>query len=560
MPDPPSAFGDVALGRRGPQGVKSLRPLVEGALVALRVTDTNRRWWVLVAMTGALSMIMLDTTVVTVALPSIQNDLGLTQTELQWVVNAYLLALAALVPLAGRLADMFDRVKVFNLGVVIFAVSSATCALAIDETSLIVSRAAEGVGAALMIPASQTLVLNAFDIRSRGKAMGVYAGVSLVFLSLGPLIGGAFTEITWRLVFWINLPVAAATIVLGVIARPDGKVARGQRLDWPGTLTIVPGLCLLVLGLMQATTWGWGSVATIGSLTAGAALLVGFVVIELRVGNPLLQLRLFRGRNFTGDALVLFFIQFALMGLTVFGAIYVQDLLGFSPVEAGLSLLPLTIPILIVAPMAGRLYDQIGPKWLATIGCGLAGGGILWSGAFLHEFAYPWLVPGYLMLGVGIGLVMSPTNTDAMNATTASLRGQASGAIQAVRQVGGTVGLAILATIVASVESNRIIGAVEGLGGSEAQADQLSGVLAQDAGEQAGAVSQFPASEQQALLESIRDSIADGIAASYFVAGGILIATGVMALLVLRHVRFADEEADEEPPSPASVAGGADPA
>ncbi len=508
------------------------------------VTDANRRWWVLVAMTGALSMILLDTTVVTVALPSIQNDLDLSQTELQWVVNAYLLSLAALVPLAGRLADMFDRVRVFNVGVVVFAVSSATCALAVDEWSLIISRAAEGVGAALMIPASQTLVLNAFDVRSRGKAMGVYAGVSLVFLSLGPLIGGVATEVSWRLVFWINLPLAVATLVMAVVARPDGRVARGQRLDWPGTLTIVPGLTALVLGLMQANTWGWGSPATIGCLLVGGAFLAAFVVLELRVANPLVQLRLFRNRNFAGDSIVGFFIQFGLMGLTVFGAIYVQDLLGFSPLRAGLSLLPLTIPILFVAPMAGRLYDQIGPRALVTLGSSLAGLGILWSGLVLDRFEYAWLVPGYLLLGLGIGLVMSPINTDALNSTTADLRGQASGAFQAVRQVGGTVGLAVLATIVGTIESRRIVSSIEALGGTEAQAAQIAGSLSQSADEQAALADSIPVADREQVVAAAQDAVADGISVAYYTAGGIMLACAVLAFAMLRHVRSADAVPD----------------
>ena len=533
----------------------------------MRITEANRRWWVLVAMTGALSMILLDTTVVTVALPSIQDDLDLSQTQLQWVVNAYLLSLAALVPLAGRIADMVDRVKVFNAGVVVFAVSSATCALAVDEWSLIVSRAAEGVGAALMIPASQTLVLNAFDVRSRGKAMGVYAGVSLVFLSLGPLIGGVLTEVSWRLVFWINLPVAILTIALAVLSRPDGRVERGQRLDWPGTLTIVPGLTALVLGLMQSTTWGWGSPATLACLGIGAVLLIAFVLVEVRAPDPLVQLRLFLGRNFAGDSLVGFFIQFALMGLTVFGAIYVQDLLGFSPTQAGLSLLPLTIPILFVAPLAGRVYDMVGPRMLASSGALLAGLGILWSAVFLHDFAYWKLVPGYVILGVGVGLVMGPTNTDALNSATSDLRGQASGAFQAVRQIGGTVGLAILGTIVATVEKDRIVSAIEGLGGTAAQAEQLSGVLAQSEGDQAALTSAVPAAEQAEVLASARDAVADGIAATYYTAGGILLVTAVVAFALLRHVRAADdvtglapEAAATSTPGPgAECDGGSDP-
>lgn len=511
------------------------------------INEANRKWWVLIAMTGALSMIMLDMTVVSVALPSIQDDLELTQTQLQWVMNAYLLSLAALVPFTGRLADMFNRVAIFILGVVIFVGASITCALAIGETSLILSRAVEGVGAALMIPPSQTLVLNAFDVKSRGRAMGVYAGVSMVFLSLGPLIGGLCTEIDWRLVFWINLPVGIVTILVTLAARPDGRVTKGQRLDWLGTATLVPGLCGVVLGLMQATTWGWTSPLTLLCLIGGGLLVVAFVFIEPRVRDPLLELRLFKGRNFVGDSVVLFFIQFALMGLTVFGAIYVQNLLGYSPIQAGLSMLPLTLPLLVAAPLAGRAYDRIGPRVLATTGAAIGGLGMLWNAYFLHELDYWILIPGYIALGLGVGMVTSPTNTDALNAASADLRGQASGAIQAVRQIGGTVGLAVLGTVVASVEKNRLIDSITGLGGTEQQAEKISGILSQGADEQAQAAAQLPAAQREQVVSAAQDAIVDGIAASYWIAGGVILAAAVVAFLVLQHVEY-DEAGPAAPP------------
>ena len=246
-----------------------------------------RRWWILAAMTGTLSMMMLDSTVVSVALPSIQADLDLSQTELQWVVNAYLLALAAFVAVAGRISDMFNRVRVMILGVAIFVFFSAMCGLAQSDAWLIGSRALQGIGAALMIPPTATIVINTFGVEERGKAMGIYAGISMIFLSLGPLIGGVFTEsLDWRWVFWINLPVGLVTIAMVLWTKPDGRVEAGQRLDWPGLLTLVPGLTLLVLGFMEASNWGWGSAKTIGAIGVGAVLLVAFALIERRARQP----------------------------------------------------------------------------------------------------------------------------------------------------------------------------------------------------------------------------------------------------------------------------------
>jgi MFS family permease len=320
-------------------------------------------------MTGTLSMMMLDSTVVSVALPSIQADLDLSQTELQWVVNAYLLALAAFVAVAGRISDMFNRVGVMIAGIAIFVVCSALCGLADSDAWLIGARALQGIGAALMIPPTATIVINTFAPDERGRAMGIYAGISMIFLSLGPLIGGVFTEsLDWRWVFWINLPVGLVTIAMVLWTRPEGRVEAGQRLDRLGLVTLVPGLTLLVLGFMEASNWGWGSAKTIAALGAGAILLGAFALIEHRVASPLVQLRLFRVRNFSGDTAVLFFAQFALIGLTIFGAIFTQDLLGFTPIEAGLGMLPVTLPLLVAAPLAGRIYDRAGPRGIVAAG------------------------------------------------------------------------------------------------------------------------------------------------------------------------------------------------
>ena len=518
--------------------------------MALRVTDANRSWWVLIAMTGSLSMVLLDQTVVSVALPSIQRDLDLSQTQLQWVVNAYLLAIAALVAVGGRLSDMVDRVKVFLLGVVVFAATSALAGVAIDEAWILIARGIQGVGAALMIPASAALVVNAFPVEGRGRAMGIYAGVSMIFLSLGPLVGGLLTEWTWRAVFWINVPVAIVTVLTTLAARPDGRVRGGQRLDVPGLVALVLGLVAVVLALMQSSVWGWGDPLTWGLLLAGGVLLVLFLLLEPRVRQPLVELRLFRDRNFAADNATLFCIQFGLIGLTVFGAIYVQDILRFSAIEAGLSLLALTLPLLVVAPRAGGLYDRLGPRLLVGAGAALVAGSFLWCGALLDRLSYPWLVPGYIVMGVGIGLVMGPTNTDAMNTAPRALRGQASGVVQTVRQVGGTIGLAIMGTIVVNVQHSKLDDFLVGHGASAALVSKIENVLAQDAGDQRAAAQAVPAAERSEVLDGVRDAVVSGITWAYYIGGAVMAIAAVLAFVVLRHERF--EEADEVTAAPAA--------
>jgi EmrB/QacA subfamily drug resistance transporter len=517
----------------------------------MAATGPARRWWILAAMTGTLSMMMLDSTVVSVALPSIQADLDLGQTELQWVVNAFLLALAVFVGVAGRISDMFNRVGVLIAGVGAFVICSALCGLAPSGAWLIGARALQGIGAALMIPPTATIVVNTFGVDERGKAMGIYAGFSMIFLSLGPLIGGLLTEsLDWRWVFWINLPLGVATIAMVLWTRPEGRVEARQPFDFPGLVTLVPGLTALVLALMEASNWGWGSARTLVLLGLGVVLLAVFVLIELRASAPLVELRLFAVRNFRGDTLVLFMAQFTLIALTIFGAIYTQDMLGFSPIEAGLAMLPITLPLLVAAPVAGRIYDRAGPRGLVAGGTLVAAIGFGLTAALLGEFEYGLLVPGYVLIGAGIGMVMSPTNTDAMSSAPVRLRGQASGTIQTVRQVGATMGIAILGTIVATVQDDRLSDLLLGLGESEAEVERTEGILAEDPSARAELLQGTSGADRRTILEGTRDSITDGIAAAFWVCGAVLLLASLVAFLILRRTRYADES-DVPAPAPA---------
>jgi EmrB/QacA subfamily drug resistance transporter len=500
------------------------------------ITDANRKWWVLGTMTLALSMILIDQTVVSVALPTIQRELDVSQTGLQWVVNAYLLAIAAFVAVGGRIGDMFGNDRIFKVGAIVFIASSAVCGLAGSEAILLAARAAEGIGAAMMIPATGAIVINAFEPQERGRAMGVYAGVSMIFLAMGPLLGGVLTQdVSWRAVFWINVPIGIVMLVLAHVTVPRSTPIPGARIDWFGLFTIVPGLTAVVLALMQSQEWGWGSAKTIGCLAAGGLLLVVFVLGELRIEQPLIQLRLFRSHNFTADGVVLFCVELGLIGLTVFGALWVQNVLGFDPIEAGLSLLPLTIPLLFIAPMIGRVYDRIGPRAIVTGGCLLVAAALAWDAAQLHRVSYAWLVPAYIAMGVGIGMVMSPTNTDALNAAPPKDRGEASGVIQTLRQIGGSVGLALMGTVVSSVQQDHIDAFVNANSGVSPAA--IERVLSESGGSAA------KAGVSPTVLDAAEDALTAATSSSYYVAAAVMALAGVAAVLLLRHIRATDAPA-----------------
>jgi EmrB/QacA subfamily drug resistance transporter len=501
---------------------------------------------VLATMTGSLSMILIDQTVVSVALPTMQRDLGLSTTGVQWVVNAYLLSIAVFVALGGRAGDILGNVKVFRAGALIFVLASAACGFAQSETWIIVARAIQGIGAAMMTPASGAIVINSFGPRERGRAMGVYAGVSMIFLALGPLIGGLLVQgVTWRAVFFVNLPVGLVMLALAQFTmRPDRP--QGGRVDWVGAPLIVLGIGSLVLALMQSRSWGWGSPQTIGLLVAAAVLIPATIAWELRQSAPLVQLRLFANRNFTADNTILAAVQFGLTGVSVFGAIWVQDVLGFGPIQAGLSLLPLTLPLLVIAPRSGALYDRIGPRLPVALGAALVGVALAWNATMMDKLSYGWIVPGYLVMGIGLALVMGPANTDAMNAAPAALRGQASGVIQTMRQVGATLGIALMGTIVANVQLSQVNDVIvqQRIPGAEVQ--QLEHAVT-SAGGAAGSGGLSPADVPPAVVHDLREAFTTAVSSAYYAAAALLLLAALLGVLLLRRQRAADADGDDAP-------------
>ena len=324
------------------------------------LASDNRKWWTLGAVAFALFMIMLDNTVVNVALPSIQRSLRAEISELEWIVSAYALTFAVLLLSGGKLADMFGRRRVFLLGLAVFALSSLLCGLAPDAHVLIAARAVQGVGAALMMPATLAIISATFPPKERGLAIGIWAGVSAMALAIGPLVGGLLTEhVDWSWIFYINVPIGALGIVAGrIIIQESRDMSRVQSLDVPGLVTNAAALFALTFGLIEANRYGWTSPTILGLFAAAAAGLAAFAAIEHRRRAPMLDLSLFRSSTFTGANIVAFLVTLAMFGVFFFMSIFVQRILGYSPVEAGAIFLPMTILIILVAPVAGRASDR----------------------------------------------------------------------------------------------------------------------------------------------------------------------------------------------------------
>ncbi len=431
---------------------------IRSAAQRVSITTDNRRWWTLGAMCFALFMLMLDTTVVNVALPSIQRDLHASLSGLEWTINAYTLTFAVLLVTGGRLGDIYGRRLCFLIGVVVFALSSATIGISSSEAALIVGRAAQGVGAALMMPGTLSIITNTFPPQERGRAIGTWAGVSALALAIGPVIGGYLTEyVSWRAIFFLNLPVATAAVAVTLFATHESRDETVEpRVDLIGIGTLTAGLGALVLALVEGNAWHWGSTRILALFALAVAGLVGFAVAELRGRVPMVEFRFFRSRSFLGANVVAFIVSYAMFAMFFFLALYMQNVLRFSPLQAGVRFLPSTLVLMVTAPVAGRLADRIGPRPLISGGLLAIAGALLWLSRIGVHTSFGYLLPAFMLMGLGMGFVMSPMSTAAMNAVDRSKAGVASGILSMNRMVGGTFGVAALGALVAGLGASKL--------------------------------------------------------------------------------------------------------
>jgi EmrB/QacA subfamily drug resistance transporter len=425
---------------------------------SLQMNADNRRWWALGAMCFALFMIMLDNTVVNVALPSIQRSLHASTASLEWTVNAYTLSFAVLLVTGGRLGDLFGRRRVFLAGVIVFALSSGAIGFSPSDTWLVGWRAIQGIGSAMMMPATLSIITNAFPPSERGKAIGTWAGVSAMALAIGPVLGGFLVQsVSWQSIFFLNLPVAVGAVVVTLFAvRESRDETVAQRVDVPGVLTLTSGLAALVLALVEGNEWHWGSTRELALFAFAAVALASFGLIERRQPAPMVDFSFFRSRSFLGANIVAFIVSFAMLAMFFFMALYMQNVLHYTPLEAGLRFLPSTLMIVLIAPAAGRMADRVGSRPLIVFGLLCVSGALFWQSHLTVSSGYGALLPGFMLMGIGMAFVMSPMSTAAMNAVEQAKAGVASGILSMNRMVGGTFGVAVLGALVATLGRSRI--------------------------------------------------------------------------------------------------------
>jgi EmrB/QacA subfamily drug resistance transporter len=414
-------------------------------------TPENRKWWTLIAVSFGLFMIMLDNTVVNVALPSIASDLGVRISSLEWVVDGYALTFGVLLLTGGKLADLLGRRRIFIVGLVIFTVSSFLCGFANSSGVLVGARVVQGTGAALMNPATLSIITATFPPRQRGMAIGIWAGVSALALAIGPLVGGAITEhINWSWVFYINVPIGILGVFAARVFIDETKDTTPQRLDIPGLLTSAVALFALTFGLIESNHRGFGDPFVLGLIGIAIVFFAVFILLEQRQRLPMLDLALFRNASFASANAVMFLIGLAMFGTFFFVSLYVQNVLHYAPLKAGATFLPLTVFIILVAPQAGRLSDRLGPRALMVPGLALVTASLVLFSIQDESSTFWSLLPALVTGGLGMGLAMAPTTSAAMHAVPVDKAGVGSAVINSMRQVGGSVGIALTGAIVAT--------------------------------------------------------------------------------------------------------------
>jgi len=483
---------------------------------------------VLAAMIFAVSMTFIDQTIVSIAAPQIQKHLGLTSTGVQWAINAYLLSLAALFAFGGRLADTVGHRAMVTAGVILFAFASAMCGLtpkgSLAEAWIVAFRILQGAGGAIMFPAALAIVVQTFELRQRGKALALFFGVAGGLTAVGPVLGGVLTQWTWRAIFWVNIPVAIIALILIVISKPT-TAHETAPMDYRGAVLIAAGVALSVFGFQQSLVWGWTNPAIGLSIAAGVVLLVIFGFVQLRTPSPLMKIGIFRIRAFLVENLVLGIAMMTFIPVFFFASEYAQISLGDSASQAGVFLLYFFIGFVITAQIGGRILDRSGAKRPVVVGCALAAVGFyLWAGHVtrLSFGSQQWYI---IISGAGLGFMLGPASTDAVNRASRLSYGEATGITQTVRNYASSLGLAILGTILVSQLRSRITNSLvaRGLPHARALAEATTFSQSQGGSGKVGGIPQF-----------IKLDFAYATRSVFYVMAGIMALAAVVAFLGLQ--------------------------
>lgn len=480
-------------------------------------------------------MLLLDVTIVNVALPDIQSALSSSFSGLQWVVDAYALTLAALLLTVGSLADMFGRRLLYLIGLALFTVASLLCGVAQDTLMLQLSRALQGVGGAITFSVSLALLADAFRGKDRGVAFGVWGAITGLAVAIGPLLGGILTSgLSWRWIFFVNLPLGVLAVGITVFRVAESKAPHARRPDWAGFATFTIALASLVYALIESGRRSFGDTRVIACLVAAGVLLIAFVIVEWRTKSPMFELALFKLPTFSGGATAAFGVSASIFSLLLYLTLYVQNVLGYSPLGTGLRLLVMSGGILATSTLAGRLTSHVPVRFLIGPGLMIIGVGLLLMRGLDASSSWTHLIPGMIVGGAGVGLTNPPLASTAVGVVEPQRAGMASGINSTFRQVGIATGIALLGTLFASQVSSAVGSGVPGIRGSVIASAVQSGSVA-------GLLKRHPHSAR-AIGELARSSFTSGLNYILLVAAIIALAAGVIGLLAIRQRDFVQQQ------------------
>ena len=525
-------------------------PCDEGVLEAARCDEAcrrRRRPFVLAAMILGSSMAFIDGTVVHIALPAIESDLNASMPAMQWIVNAYTLVLGSLLLIGGSAGDRFGRRRLFCIGVVVFTVASVACGLAPDSTTLILARALQGLGGALLVPGSLAIIGATFPSAERGRAIGTWAGFSALTTAAGPVLGGWLVDaLSWRAIFFINVPLAAVTLALALRYVPESRSAAGGALDWRGALLALAGFALLTYGLVSVVELGFGDPRVPAVLVAGAAALAVFIWVERRAAAPMMPLGLFRSARFTGANLMTLLLYFALSGTLFFLPFALIQVHGYTATAAGAALLPFTLILGVLSRWSGALLERTGARMPLIVGPVLSAAGIALlavpgtAGSYWTTF-----FPAMLVLGIGMTISVAPLTTTVMNAVDGRRAGVASGVNNAVSRIAGLLAVAMLTVAAIEIYGPALAQALDGLALPPQVAEALLAARQDLAGTSVpGDLAPALAAQAHAAIDA---AFIDSFRVVMLICAAMALGAGLCAALTIRHDPVATAETPDVP-------------
>ena len=501
-------------------------------------TQRGNKWWTLVAVCLGTFMLLLDITIVNVALPDIQNALHSSFSDLQWVVDAYALTLAAFLLTAGSLADMFGRRLMYLVGLVIFTAASVLCGFAVSTLMLELSRALQGIGGAVMFAVSLALLADAFRGQDRGTAFGVWGAVTGLAVAIGPLVGGLLTSgLSWRWIFFVNVPFGVVAVIIATLKVSESRSPQASRPDWIGFVLFTVALASLVYGLIESNEKSFSNSLVLGCFALAALLLIAFAIVELVIKHPMFDLTLFRLPTFSGGSIAAFGISASIFAMLLYLVLYFQDILGYSALATGVRVMVLSGGILVTATVAGRLSSKVPVRLLIGPGLILVGVGLLLMRGLNADSAWTHLIPGMILGGIGVGLVNPPLASTAVGVVPPAKAGMASGINSTFRQVGIATGIALLGTLFSSQVKGDVMRQVARQASLAHQGPKIAAAV--QSGEVSQLIAKLPPQTRQAVAQITRGAFASGLNRILLIAAVIALASGVLSLLLIRGKDFA---------------------